>query len=37
MQSFSGYPILIVQGAQLLNKVKGLDKEEYKKENLSID
>ncbi|WP_341755352.1 tetratricopeptide repeat protein [Candidatus Tisiphia endosymbiont of Ptychoptera albimana] len=31
MQSFSGYPILIVQGAQLLNKVKGLDKEEYKK------
>jgi hypothetical protein len=30
-QSFSGYPILIVQGAQLLNKVKGLDKEEYKK------
>ncbi|WP_342267352.1 hypothetical protein [Candidatus Tisiphia endosymbiont of Empis tessellata] len=31
IQSFSGYPILIVQGAQLLNKVKGLDKEEYKK------
>ncbi|WP_417904833.1 tetratricopeptide repeat protein [Candidatus Tisiphia endosymbiont of Micropterix aruncella] len=30
-QSFSGYPILIVQGAQLLNKIKGLDKEEYKK------
>jgi tetratricopeptide (TPR) repeat protein len=30
-QSFSGYPILIVQGAQLLNKVKGLEKEEYKK------
>ncbi|WP_367363736.1 tetratricopeptide repeat protein [Candidatus Tisiphia endosymbiont of Nedyus quadrimaculatus] len=31
MRSFSGYPILIVQGAQLLNKIKGLDKEEYKK------
>ncbi|WP_417904958.1 tetratricopeptide repeat protein [Candidatus Tisiphia endosymbiont of Micropterix aruncella] len=30
-QSFSGYPILIVQGTQLLNKVQGLDKEEYKK------
>ncbi|WP_367364288.1 tetratricopeptide repeat protein [Candidatus Tisiphia endosymbiont of Nedyus quadrimaculatus] len=30
-QYFSGYPILIVQGAQLLNKIKGLDKEEYKK------
>ncbi|MDD9337533.1 MAG: tetratricopeptide repeat protein [Rickettsiaceae bacterium] len=30
-QSFSGYPILIVQGIQLLNKIKGLDKEEYKK------
>ncbi|WP_367363679.1 tetratricopeptide repeat protein [Candidatus Tisiphia endosymbiont of Nedyus quadrimaculatus] len=30
-QSFSGYPILIVQGTQLLNKIKGLDKEEYKK------
>ena len=28
---FNGYPILIVQGAQLLNKVQGLDKEEYKK------
>jgi ABC-type dipeptide/oligopeptide/nickel transport system ATPase subunit len=30
-QAFSGYPILIVQGAQLLNKIKGLNKEEYKK------
>ncbi|WP_341757336.1 tetratricopeptide repeat protein [Candidatus Tisiphia endosymbiont of Ditula angustiorana] len=30
-QSFSGYPILIVQGTKLLNKIKGLDKEEYKK------
>ena len=28
---FSGYPILIVQGAQLINKVKGLNKKEYKK------
>ncbi len=31
IQAFSGYPILIVQGAQLLNKIKGLDKEEYKR------
>jgi len=31
VKAFSGYPILIVQGAQLLNKVKGLNKEEYKK------
>ncbi|WP_375327173.1 tetratricopeptide repeat protein [Candidatus Tisiphia endosymbiont of Nemotelus uliginosus] len=30
-QEFAGYPILIVQGAQLLNQVPGLDKEEYKK------
>ncbi len=29
--TFSSYPILIVQGAQLLNQIKGLDKEEYKK------
>ena len=31
VQAFSGYPILIVQGAQLLNKIKGLNKDEYKK------
>jgi len=31
VKAFSGYPILIVQGAQLLNQVHGLDKEEYKK------
>ncbi len=31
LKVFSGYPILIVQGAQLLNKIKGLNKEEYKK------
>jgi hypothetical protein len=30
VEAFSNYPILIVQGAQLLNQVKGLDKEEYK-------
>jgi tetratricopeptide (TPR) repeat protein len=30
-QSFDGYPMLIVQGTQLLNQVKGLDKAEYKK------
>ena len=29
---FKGYPILIVQGAQLLNHVKGLSFEEYKRE-----
>ncbi len=29
-QEFTGYPILIVQGAQLLNQVLGLDKEEYR-------
>jgi hypothetical protein len=28
---FKGYPIFIVQGAQLLNQVKGLSFEEYKK------
>ncbi|WP_375326459.1 tetratricopeptide repeat protein [Candidatus Tisiphia endosymbiont of Nemotelus uliginosus] len=31
IKAFNGYPILIVQGAQLLNKIKGLNKEEYKK------
>jgi tetratricopeptide (TPR) repeat protein len=31
VKAFNGYPILIVQGAQLLNQVKGLNKEEYKK------
>lgn len=30
-ETFQGYPILVVQGAQLLNHVKGLDKETYKK------
>jgi tetratricopeptide (TPR) repeat protein len=30
VNTFKGYPILIVQGAQLLNEVKGLNKEEYK-------
>ncbi len=30
VNTFKGYPILIVQGAQLLNQVKGLNKEEYK-------
>ncbi|WP_341757315.1 hypothetical protein [Candidatus Tisiphia endosymbiont of Ditula angustiorana] len=29
-QEFVGYPILIVQGVQLLNQVQGLDKKEYK-------
>ncbi|KAJ6621265.1 CDP-diacylglycerol--glycerol-3-phosphate 3-phosphatidyltransferase, partial [Pseudolycoriella hygida] len=28
--AFNGYPILIVQGAQLLNQIKGLNIEEYK-------
>ncbi|WP_342278547.1 tetratricopeptide repeat protein [Candidatus Tisiphia endosymbiont of Myopa tessellatipennis] len=31
VQEFSGYPILIVQGTQLLNQVPGLNQEEYKK------
>jgi len=30
-EEFKGYPVLIVQGAQLLNKAKGLNREEYKK------
>lgn len=30
-QEFGGYPILIVQGAQILNQVQGLDLEKYKK------
>lgn len=30
VKTFSSYPILMVQGAQLLNQVKGLNKEEYK-------
>ncbi|WP_231278379.1 hypothetical protein [Rickettsia bellii] len=34
VQEFKGYPVLIVQGAQILNNVPGLDKEEYK--NLMI-
>jgi len=31
-KAFDGYPILIVQGAQLLNVVAGLNMEEYKKQ-----
>ncbi|EER22584.1 MULTISPECIES: hypothetical protein [spotted fever group] len=31
-QEFAGYPIMIVQGAQLLNQVPGLDKEEYRRQ-----
>lgn len=30
-EEFKGYPILIVQGAQLFNQIKGLSKVEYKK------
>ncbi|WP_375333486.1 tetratricopeptide repeat protein [Candidatus Tisiphia endosymbiont of Xenochironomus xenolabis] len=30
-EEFAGYPIMTVQGIQLLNNVKGLDKAEYKK------
>lgn len=29
-QEFKGYPILIVQAAQLINKIRGLDQGEYK-------
>ncbi|WP_425360177.1 hypothetical protein [Candidatus Tisiphia endosymbiont of Ceraclea dissimilis] len=37
-KEFAGYPIMIVQGVQLLNNVKGLDKAEYKKKiQLSTD
>ena len=31
VKTFNGYPILTVQGGQLLNHVRGLSKEEYKK------
>lgn len=31
VQEFVGYPVLIVQGAQLLNQVPGLDQEGYKR------
>ncbi|MCC8371191.1 MAG: tetratricopeptide repeat protein [Rickettsia endosymbiont of Pseudomimeciton antennatum] len=31
-KEFAGYPILIVQGTQLLNNVQGLDRAEYKRE-----
>ncbi|WP_037230837.1 hypothetical protein [Rickettsia monacensis] len=30
-QEFGGYPILVVQGAQILNQIQGLNLEEYKK------
>lgn len=30
VQEFKGYPVLTVQGAQILNNVPGLNKEEYK-------
>ena len=30
-EEFKGYPVLMVQGIQLLNKMKGLNREEYKK------
>ncbi|WP_231555759.1 hypothetical protein [Rickettsia hoogstraalii] len=30
-QEFGGYPILVVQGVQILNQVQGLSLEEYKK------
>ncbi len=32
VKNFGNYPILIVQGAQLLNQIKGLDKDSYKEE-----
>ena len=31
-EEFKGYPVLVVQGAQLFNKIKGLDNNEYKKQ-----
>ncbi|WP_342270029.1 tetratricopeptide repeat protein [Rickettsia endosymbiont of Orchestes rusci] len=36
-QEFGGYPILMVQGAQLLNQVQGLNLEEYKKKIRASD
>lgn len=35
--SSNGYPILIVQTAQLLNQLKGLDLETYKKQSLQAE
>ncbi len=32
IEVFDGYPVLTAQAAQLLNKIKGLEREEYKKE-----
>lgn len=34
VNTFKGYPILIVQGSQLLNEVQGLSKAEYKRKIL---
>lgn len=31
VKAFDNYPILMTQGSQLLNQIKGLDREEYKK------
>lgn len=31
VEEFQGHPILLVQGAQILNNIKGLDYEKYKK------
>ena len=37
-KEFAGYPILIVQGVQLLNNVQGLNREEYRRKiQLSTD
>jgi len=36
-QEFQGYPILIVQGIQILNQIQGLNFEEYKKEIKASD
>jgi len=37
IQEFQGYPILIVQGTQILNQVQGLNFEEYKKKIRASD
>ncbi len=36
-KEFNGYPIMIVQGAQLMNKVPGLSQEEYKNRLFGIE
>jgi tetratricopeptide (TPR) repeat protein len=36
-KEFKGYPVLIVQGVQLFNKIKGLKRQEYKRKIYEAD